>query len=148
MSFEKAKKYLNKSITKNEFEEKVKDLENSSIPIKIPRMATGAVIPPAAIISAQNAETEERRHQEILKAISENNKPENTKPTKKIKHGPTDKTKEKFELFNFIKNEVPYLSYEGVAMRATKGNQHYTGDDVRNTYRAMKVKFPRGDRIR
>lgn len=149
MSYEKAKKYLNKFITQEEFEAKVKDLENLDIPFEIPQIAPGTVIPLCVIIKQLERDEAERRHQEVLQAISKNKTTHIVKPYTDKKRGPTRKTQERFEKFKLIKDTFPNFSYEAVAIKASNTDDHqYSGYDVRNAYIAMGVGFTKGERSR
>lgn len=69
---------------------------------------------------------------------------------------PTEKTRQRAEIFKAIKDRDQSLSYAAVAMRANTPEfeahrailGYVSEDDVRNAYRAMKWDWERADKIR
>ncbi len=63
--------------------------------------------------------------------------------------GPTTRTRERFEVFRRLKAEHPTWSQDRVAREACEElGEVVFAETVRNTYRLMGEKWPRGDRVR
>lgn len=165
MSYEAAMKHYPKDMpkpTREEWEASLKRLEGLGdqlqVPLQIPRMATGAVIPFGAELNIlkdeledarreREAEVEERRHQELLEAIKAVAKGRDKQA--QTKKGPSPETRERFRMFKAMKDAHPEYSYEKVAMEISfRCNKNYTREDVRNAYRALGEKWVRADKIR
>ena len=121
MSYEKAKKYLNKSMTREEFEAQVNELKKLDIPFVIPKSATGTVIPLAVILKQIERDEAERRHQEVLQAISKINKPESCK-TGKIGNPGIDNEERKYRLLSAkeaekMKEQDHHLTYKEIVVK-------------------------------
>ncbi len=65
-------------------------------------------------------------------------------------NGPTEKTKIRFEIFRKLKDNHKDWSYEQVAMKACAQEHmdNWTGETVRNTYKAMGKEWEKADRVR
>jgi hypothetical protein len=62
---------------------------------------------------------------------------------------PNSRTQLRFEVFRKLKEQHPTWSQARVAMEACQDlGEVVTADTVRNSYRSMKVKWPRSDRVR
>jgi len=67
------------------------------------------------------------------------------------KLGPNLRTELRFKVFSQLKSEHPEWSQGKLAMEVNKQkllDEYVNGDTVRNTYRSMRVKWERGDRVR